>query len=66
MDIAVRSQNPAPLGSVPSQRDASLNRTAFTSEISLRPPVVERDFDAAFLRRWLGSDLRHTVEPEFR
>jgi LPS-assembly protein len=61
-----RSQNPGPLGSVPTQRDASLNRTAFTSEISLRPPTVERDFDAPFLRRRLGGDLRHTIEPEFR
>ena len=61
-----RSQNPGPLGSVPTQRDASLNRTAFTSEISLRPPAVERTFDSPFLRRWLGGDLRHSIEPEFR
>jgi LPS-assembly protein len=61
-----RSQNPGPLGQIPTQRDASLNRTAFTGEISLRPPAVERDFDAPFLRRWLGADLRHSIEPEFR
>ncbi len=64
-----RSQNPGPLGAVPTQRDASLNRTAFTSEFSLRPPSVERDFHlgaGSFLRRWLGSDLRHSIEPEFR
>ncbi len=61
-----RSQNPGGLGIVPTQRDASLNRTAFTSEISLRPPAVERDFSSPFLRRWLGGDLRHSVEPEFR
>ncbi len=61
-----RSQNPGPLGQVPTQRDASLNRTAFLSEISLRPPAVERDFDAPFLRRWFGGDLRHSLEPELR
>ncbi len=61
-----RSQNPGPVGVVPTQRDASLNRTAFLSEITLRPPAVERDFSSPFLRRWLGGDLRHSIEPEFR
>jgi LPS-assembly protein len=61
-----RSQNPGPVGVVPTQRDASLNRTAFLGEVSLRPPAVERDFDSPWLRRWLGADLRHSIEPEFR
>ncbi len=61
-----RSQNPGPVGVVPTQRDASLNRTAFLGEASLRPPGIERDFYAPSLRRWLGADLRHLIEPEFR
>ena len=61
-----RSQNPGPLDQVPTERDASLNRSAFLSEVSLRPPVVQRDFSSPFLDRWLHADLRHTIEPEFR
>jgi LPS-assembly protein len=60
-----RSQNPGPLGAVPTQRDASLNRTAFLGEISLRPPSVQRDFDSPLLHRWFGGTLRHSIEPEF-
>ncbi len=61
-----RSQNPGAVGAVPTQRNASLNRGAFVGEIDLHPPVVERDFDAPWLRRIFGGELRHTLEPEFR
>jgi len=61
-----RSQNPAPLGVVPSQRDASLNRKDFEAGIDLRPPAIERDFTAPWLVNLLGGDLRHTIEPDIQ
>jgi LPS-assembly protein len=60
-----KSENEGAPGVVPTERSASLNRTAFTGELDLRPPVAERDFSAPWLRRWFGGDLRHTIEPEF-
>jgi LPS-assembly protein len=69
-EVAVRdtfygkSQNPAPLGIVPSVRDASLNRKDFEAGFDLRPPALERDFSAPWLLHFLGGDLRHTIEPD--
>ena len=61
-----KSQRPGqPPGSVPVESGASLNRTAFTSEVALHPPTLERDFSAPLLRRIVGNgELRHTIEPE--
>ncbi len=58
-----RSQNPGPLGVVPTERDATLNRTAFEADVSLRPPTIERDFTMPWVRRLFGGDVRHTLEP---
>ncbi|WP_158752401.1 LPS-assembly protein LptD [Acidobacterium sp. S8] len=71
-EVAVRdtfygkSQNPAPLGIVPSERDASVNRKDFEAGIDLRPPAIERDFSAPWLTRLFGGDLRHTIEPDLQ
>ncbi len=71
-EIAVRdtfygkSQNPASLGVVPSERDASVNRKDFEAGIDLRPPAVERDFTAPWLVRLLGGDVRHAIEPDIQ
>ena len=62
-----KSQQPGvPAGSVPVESGASLNRAAFTSEIALRPPALERDFSAPFVQHLFGGngELRHTIEPE--
>ncbi|HZD50410.1 MAG TPA: LPS assembly protein LptD [Silvibacterium sp.] len=59
-----KSQNPAPLGMLPTERDATANRKDFEASIDLRPPAVMRDFSAPWLERLLGSDLRHVIEPE--
>jgi LPS-assembly protein len=61
-----KSQNPSPLGVVPSERDASLNRKDFEAGIDIRPPAVERDFTAPWLIHLLGGDLRHSIEPDFQ
>ncbi len=60
-----KSQSPGLPGNVPTaERGQSLNRAAFTGEVSLRPPVLERDFAAPAVRHLLGGELRHTIEPE--
>ena len=61
-----KSQQPGLPGDVPMQElGATLNRTAFTSEIALHPPALERDFTAPAMGSWLhGAQLRHTIEPE--
>jgi LPS-assembly protein len=71
-EVAVRdtfygkSQTPVTLGTVPSLRDASLNRKDFEASIDLRPPAVERDFSAPWIYRLFGGDLRHTIEPDIQ
>ncbi|MFZ0661153.1 MAG: LPS assembly protein LptD [Acidobacteriaceae bacterium] len=58
-----KSQNPAPLGNLPSERDASLNRKDVEFGAELRPPALERDFSAPWLEHLLGGELRHATEP---
>ena len=59
-----------PPGSVPVESGASLNRAAFTSEVAVHPPTLERDFSAPFLQHIFHNGaggkvaLRHTIEPE--
>jgi LPS-assembly protein len=62
-----KTQEPGLPGNVPvAELGNNLNRLAFTSEVSLRPPVVERDFELGAIKHMLGtSQLRHTIEPEF-
>ncbi|WP_446745314.1 LPS-assembly protein LptD [Silvibacterium acidisoli] len=59
-----KSQNPAPLGELPDERDATLNRKDFEGSVDLRPPALERDFSAPWLMHLLGGDVRHTIEPD--
>ena len=59
-----KSQNPGPLGVVPSERNASLNRKDFEASLDFRPPALERDFSPPWLVRLLGSEVRHTLEPD--
>ncbi|HTV05078.1 MAG TPA: LPS assembly protein LptD [Acidobacteriaceae bacterium] len=59
-----KSQNPGPLGEVPSERDATLNRKDFEVSVDVRPPAIERDFSAPWLVHLLGSEVRHTIEPD--
>ncbi len=61
-----KTQQPGAPGEVPvRQLDENLNRVAFTGEVSLRPPALERDFTIAGMAHLLGSsELRHTIDPE--
>ncbi len=56
-----KSQQPGSPGDVPAaQLNTTLNRAAFTGEVELHPPTLERDFTVGH------TQLRHTIEPEFR
>jgi LPS-assembly protein len=44
--------------------NASVNRSDLEARFELRPPALVRDFKAPALERLLGSDVRHTIEPE--
>jgi LPS-assembly protein len=48
----------------PTEESATLNREDFEASVEVRPPVVERDFSAPWLEKLLGSDVRHTIEPD--
>ena len=54
---------PFVLGGTPKQSPDSLNRADLEMEVELRAPVVERTFRTPLLKRFLGTELRHTIEP---
>ena len=43
---------------------ATLSRSDVEVQVDLRPPVLERTFDAGFVKRLLRHDVKHTIEPE--
>lgn len=62
------SNNPAdpyPPNATPIEVDNPISRTSVDLSVDIRPPVVERDFKVPVrFQRLLGSDVRHTIEPE--
>ncbi len=50
-------------GPTPIERSASINRTDFEAGVELRAPVLERTFDAPWLKRLAGGSVRHVIEP---
>ena len=49
----------------PVELTTPLNRADLETEVSLRPPTIERSFAVpARLTRLFGTEVRHTVEPE--
>ncbi|HEX4065917.1 MAG TPA: LPS assembly protein LptD [Acidobacteriaceae bacterium] len=61
-----KSQFPATLEQIPVVRSAGTTRTDFETGFDLRPPAVERDFSAPWLRRLTGGEVRHVLEPEIQ
>jgi LPS-assembly protein len=61
-----RSRQPAVAGVAGPEVEslATLNRSDVEVQLDLRPPVLERTFDAGFVRRLLRHDVKHTIEPE--
>jgi LPS-assembly protein len=48
---------------VVEESSASVNRTAAETEVDIRGPVLERTFDAPWIERAFGSEVKHTIEP---
>jgi LPS-assembly protein len=57
------TQSQTTTSATPVNDSATVNRKDLEASFELRPPVLVRDFRAPWLERFLGSDLRHTVEP---
>ena len=47
----------------PVERSASINRADFEAGVELRAPVLERTFEAPWLKRLAGGSVRHAIEP---
>ena len=50
---------------VPVESSRALNRANFEFIEDVRAPVFERTFDSSFTRKFFGSEIKHTIEPEF-
>ncbi len=60
-----RSRKTAALpGQPPEQSEASTSRFDGEFSLGIRPPVITRTFAPLHLTRLLGTEVRHTVEPE--
>ena len=62
--IYSRSRRLASPGLPAGESEADLNRLDFEFSFGIRPPVLERTFQPHHLQRLLGSEFRHTIEPE--
>jgi LPS-assembly protein len=60
------TQSQIPTSTTPLLGNATVNRSDLEASFELRPPPLVRDFKAPALERFLGSDLRHTIETEFQ
>ena len=49
---------------IPTYRSGSADRKDFEASINVRPPAMERDFDAPWLTKLLGGEVRHVIQPE--
>ena len=59
-----RSLAPRQAGQRPTEALAGLSRSDFEFALDLRAPVLTRTFRPTVLPAILGSELRHTIEPE--
>ena len=50
-------------GTAPVERSATLNRADVEASVELRAPVLERTFEAPWLKRLAGGSVRHAIEP---
>jgi LPS-assembly protein len=60
------TQSQIPSATTPMPVNASVNRSDLEAIFELRPPVLVRDFKVPSLEKILGSDLRHTIEPDLQ
>jgi LPS-assembly protein len=58
-------KEPYGANATPIELTTPLNRLNYDLKIDIRPPAIERTFNVPpVLRRWLGDQVRHTVEPQ--
>ncbi len=58
-------QAPYPANAAPVELTAPLNRADVDIKVDIRPPALERTFQVpAMLRKVMGAEVRHTIEPE--
>ncbi len=62
--IYSRSRETPVVGQPPTQSGAALSRSDFEFALAIRPPVLMKTFEPTHLKRLLGTELRHTIEPE--
>src|SRR3984957_69703 len=60
------TQSQIPSSTTPIPGNASVNRSDLEASFELRPPALVRDFKTPSLEKILGSDLRHTIEPDLQ
>ena len=60
------TESQIPTATTPLPVNASVNRSDLEASFELRPPVLVRDFKVPSLEKILGSDLRHTIEPDLQ
>jgi LPS-assembly protein len=51
-------------GQPPQQSETGMLRSDFEFALSIRPPVIERTFQPSHFQKFLGTEFRHTIEPE--
>ena len=61
-----KSQDQESLDQIPVVKREGITRTDVEAGFDLRPPALEADFSAPWLRRLLGGDVRHTIEPDLQ
>jgi LPS-assembly protein len=49
---------------VPVAVNGNIDRAAVEADVQVLPPILERDFDGAYLAQHFGVALRHAIEPE--
>lgn len=58
-------QAPYPANAAPIELTTPTNRASLEAQADIRPPAIERTFQVTpRLRRFLGTEVRHTIEPE--
>ena len=63
--LYTRSRQPFNVGgTAPVEARSGLSRSDFEGSFELRPPVIERTFTPTVFKSLLGSQIRHTIEPE--
>ena len=63
--IYSRSRKTPYTSPIPVESGSAVNRADFELGVDVRAPVVERTFQSKMLNKLFGSEVKHTIEPEF-